>query len=46
MKETVMELYRLHYYNDEDLPIFVQVGWITADEYKAMTGKDYVAPEV
>lgn len=46
MANTIKELYRLHYYNDEDLPIFVQVGWITADEYKAMTGKDYVAPEV
>lgn len=46
MKETITELYRLHYYKDEDLPIFVVVGWITADDYKQMTGKEYVAPEV
>lgn len=32
-------------YTDESLKSFVVAKMITADEYKKITGKEYVAPE-
>lgn len=43
MGDIVKDLYKRGYYEDSDLPIFVEVGYITADEYKELTNKDYAA---
>jgi len=29
-------------YTDEGIKVFVRAGWITADEYKEITGIDYI----
>ncbi|QFR23690.1 XkdX family protein [Schleiferilactobacillus harbinensis] len=42
--DWVLDYYKQGYYNANDLKLFVQVNWITADQYKKATGEDYVAP--
>ena len=42
--DWVLDYYKQGYYNADDLQLFVQVNWITADQYKQATGEDYVAP--
>jgi uncharacterized XkdX family phage protein len=42
--DWVLDYYKQGYYNENDLKLFVQVNWITADQYKQATGEDYVAP--
>lgn len=43
MGDLVKDFYKRGFYKDTNLPIFVEVGYITAEEYKELTGKDYVA---
>lgn len=35
--------YDMGIYNDENMKIFVACGWLTADEYREITGSIYVA---
>lgn len=42
--DWVLDYYKQGYYNANDLKLFVQVNWITPDQYKQATGEDYVAP--
>ncbi|MFT9122673.1 MAG: XkdX family protein [Leuconostoc mesenteroides] len=44
MAEMVIQFFNQGFYNAEDMKLFVQVQWITADQYKKTTGVDYVAP--
>lgn len=44
MAETVIQFFNMGLYNADDMKLFVQVQWITAEQYKATTGVDYVAP--
>lgn len=45
MRDLVIRFYNQKIYKDEDLPIFVRVGWISANDYKELTGKNYVAED-
>lgn len=45
MGEVVKMLYKNGYYRDDDLPLFIEVGWLTADDYQELTGHEYVADE-
>lgn len=40
----VIDFYKQGLYTVEDMKLFVQVQWLTADQYKETTGIDYVAP--
>jgi len=44
MADVVIQLFNMGLYNAEDMKLFVQVQWITAEKYKETTGVDYVAP--
>ncbi|MCK8605126.1 XkdX family protein [Leuconostoc citreum] len=44
MDEMVIQFFNMGLYNVEDMKLFVQVQWITAEQYKETTGIDYVAP--
>ncbi|MCT4389782.1 XkdX family protein [Leuconostoc falkenbergense] len=44
MAETVIQFFDMGLYNADDMKLFVQVQWITAEQYKEITGADYVAP--
>lgn len=39
----VIQYYKQGVYDDNDLPDFINCGWLTSDQYKELTGKDYVA---
>lgn len=41
MRDLVIKFYKLGIYTDEKLPVFVRVQWISAEDYKDLTGKDY-----
>lgn len=41
--DWVLDYYKQGYYNANDLQLFVQVKWITADQYKQATGTDFPA---
>jgi uncharacterized XkdX family phage protein len=43
MADAVMQFFNMGFYNAEDMKLFVQVQWITAEQYKETTGSDYVA---
>lgn len=45
MRDLVFRFYRMGIYHDEDLPVFVKVNWISEDDYKELTGKDYTREE-
>lgn len=42
MKDVIKMLYENGYYQNNDLPLFIEVGWLTADDYQQMTGTEYV----
>ena len=44
--ELIKQYYKAGLYTIDDLPLFVQVGYISKDDYKQLTGKDYVAPTI
>ena len=44
MAEMVIQFFNMGFYNADDMKLFVQVQWITAEQYKETTGVDYVAP--
>lgn len=39
----VKEYYNYKLYTTDDVKCFVKVNWITQDEFKTITGIDYVA---
>lgn len=41
MRDLVIKFYKLGIYTDENLPVFVRVQWISTEDYKDLTGKDY-----
>ncbi|MBA5938538.1 XkdX family protein [Leuconostoc citreum] len=44
MADMVIQFFKQGFYNDNDMKLFVQVQWITVEQYKETTGIDYVAP--
>lgn len=44
MADLVIQFYKQGFYNADDMKLFVQVQWITAEQYKETTDIDYVAP--
>lgn len=44
MADAVIQFFNMRFYNADDMKLFVQVQWITAEQYKETTGIDYVAP--
>lgn len=40
----VKQYYQAGIYQKKNLPVFIQCGWITTDDYKSLTGEDYVVP--
>lgn len=45
MYNTIKRHYDAGRYTNEQVKIFVQAKWITEEQYKQITGIDYVAPE-
>lgn len=43
MRALVIRYYNKGLYNAEDIKLFVRVAWISAEDYKELTGTDYVA---
>lgn len=43
MGSLVKQYYALGLYTVDDLKVFVKAAYITADEFKALTGTDYAA---
>lgn len=43
MRDLVIRYYKRGLYKDEDIKIFVRVDWISKDDFKELTGTDYVA---
>ena len=43
MYSYIKEYFDLKLYTSDDVKVFVKVNWITVEEYKAITGIDYVA---
>lgn len=43
MADFVIQFFNQGYFTAKDLELFVQVQWITADQYKSTTGVNYVA---
>lgn len=44
MAEIVIQLFDTGFYNADDMKLFVQVQWITKEQYKETTGIDYATP--
>ena len=44
MADVVIQFFNQGFYSAEDMKLFMQVQWITAEQYKETTGIDYVAP--
>ena len=44
MDEMVIQFFNMGFYNIDDMKLFVQVQWITKEQYKKTTGIDYVEP--
>lgn len=42
MAEMVIQFFNMGFYNAEGMKLFVEVQWITADQYKETTGIEYV----
>ena len=42
MAEMVIQFFGMRFYNVEDMKLFVQVQWITPEQYKDTTGVEYV----
>lgn len=45
MGDVVKMLYQNGYYQEADLPLFIEVGWLTTADYQGLTGHEYVANE-
>lgn len=43
MSEYVLNYYKMGLYTDDNMKVFVLAGYITTDQFKTATGKDYVA---
>ncbi|WP_461241217.1 XkdX family protein [Paucilactobacillus sp. N302-9] len=43
MADLVKKYYKLGFYTDDNLSIFIQAGYITADDFKELTGTAYTA---
>ncbi|MDR5586607.1 XkdX family protein [Clostridium aquiflavi] len=43
MFSYIKEYYNLKLYDNEKVKVFVKVNWITIEQYKDITGVDYVA---
>lgn len=39
--DAIKEYYDLGFYTNEDVAVFVQAGWITAEQYGEITGEPY-----
>lgn len=39
----IKDYYDFKLYTNDDMKVFVKVNWITTDEFKTITGIDYVA---
>ncbi|HJG84406.1 MAG TPA: XkdX family protein [Weissella thailandensis] len=44
MDEMVIQFFNMGFYNVDDMKLFVQVQWITKEQYKETTGIDYATP--
>lgn len=44
MKGLVEKYYKQGLYTNDNMKVFVKACYITADDYKTITGEDYVAP--
>lgn len=44
MDEMVIQFFNMGFYNIDDMKLFVQVQWITKEQYKETTGIDYATP--
>lgn len=42
MAKMIIQFFNMGFYNAEDMKLFVQVQWITSEQYKEITGVDYV----
>jgi uncharacterized XkdX family phage protein len=40
--KTIKKYYSMGFYNDEDMKVFVASKDITPEQYKEITGKDYI----
>ncbi|MFX3616210.1 MAG: XkdX family protein [Sporolactobacillus sp.] len=40
-KIWISDYYKKGYYTNDQMKVFVTAGWITIDDYKEITGKDY-----
>ncbi|EST12035.1 XkdX family protein [Sporolactobacillus laevolacticus] len=40
-KSWITNYYQKGYYTNDQMKVFVIAGWITADDYKMITGQDY-----
>lgn len=43
MYDSIKRYYDMGKYTNEQVKVFVKAGWITEEEYKTITGEDYVA---
>lgn len=43
MGDLVIKYFKMGIYKVDDLPLFVSAAFITADQYKEITGEEYVA---
>ncbi|WP_419154494.1 XkdX family protein [Weissella bombi] len=41
MRDIVITLFKMGIYTEDNLPLFVQAAFISQDDYKELTGKDY-----
>lgn len=44
MADMVIDFFKRGFYTADDMKLFVEVQWITTEQYKETTGVDYVAP--
>ena len=42
MADYIKEYYGLGLFTNDDMKLFVKVGWLTSEQYKEVTGSDYV----
>ena len=43
-RTLVTQFYQSQIYDKADVAYFVQLGWLNAEDYKEITGDNYVAP--
>lgn len=44
MYNSIKKYFDKGYYTTEQMKVFVQAKWITEEDYKTITGVDYIAP--